>query len=124
MKKLIYSIVLLVSMSSMSFAQEANVIAKSNGKSELAASMKSGEYEFQFKTERSKESVEKAASYYTSIFNMSYDESSKTVEVKLIENTPSARMVVARFLSANQIRYVEIDGNNVVISDFIEQYLK
>ena len=77
MKKLIYSIVLLVSMTSLTYAQEAESIAKSNGKVELVQSKTTGVYQFSFATDRTAESVEKAASYYTSNFTVDFDEASK-----------------------------------------------
>lgn len=124
MKKIIYSIVLLVSMSSFTYAQEAANIAKSNGKVELVNSKTTGEYEFHFATERSKESVEKAASYYTSNFTVEFDEASNTATLKMIENNVTSRTIVARFLSVNQVRFVEIDGMNIDMGEFIESYLK
>jgi predicted solute-binding protein len=124
MKKLIYSLALLVSMSSLSYAQEAENIVNSNGKAALISSKTSGEYEFTFATERTDESVEKSASYYTTNFTVDFDPSTKKAVVTMIENTVTSRTILARFLSSNQIRYVEIDGTNVSISDFIESYLK
>lgn len=124
MKKIIYSIVLLVSMSSMTYAQEASNIANSNGKLELVKSKTSGEYEFTFATERTKESVEKAASYYTKNFSVAFDETSNTATVKMIDNSITARTTIGRFLSSNQVKFVEIDGVNVTVSDFIMSYLK
>ena len=113
-------------MSSLTYAQEAESAntAKSNGKTELVKSKTTGEYQFSFMTDRTKESVEKAASYYTSNFTVEFDESSNTATVKMIENNVTSRTIVSRFLAVNQIRYVEVDGTNVSISDFIESYLK
>ena len=113
-------------MSSLTFAQEvesANT-AKSNGKSELVKSKTTGEYQFSFITDRTKESVEKAASYYTTYFTVTFDEASNTATVKMIENNVTSRTIVSRFLAMNQIRYIEVDGTNVSLSDFIDSYLK
>lgn len=108
----------------MTFAQEAENIAKSNGKTELVNSKTTGEYQFHFVTERTKESVEKAASYYTSNFTVDFDEASNTATINMIENDVTSRTIVARFLAVNQVRFVEIDGTNVDMSVFIESYLK
>ena len=124
MKKLIYSIVLLVSMSSLTYAQEAESIAKSNGKVELVQSKTTGVYQFSFATDRTAESVEKAASYYTSNFTVDFDEASNTATINLVENDVTSRTVIARFLAVNQVKFIEIDGMNVEMYVFIESYLK
>jgi hypothetical protein len=124
MKKLIYSIVLLVSMTSLTYAQEAESIAKSNGKVELVQSKTTGVYQFSFATDRTAESVEKAASYYTSNFTVDFDEASNTATINLVENNVTSRTVIARFLAVNQVKFIEIDGMNVEMYVFIESYLK
>ena len=124
MKKLIYSIVLLVSMTSLTYAQEAESIAKSNGKVELVQSKTTGVYQFSFATDRTAESVEKAASYYTSNFTVDFDEASNTATINLVENDVTSRTVIARFLAVNQVKFIEIDGMNFEIYVFIESYLK
>jgi hypothetical protein len=124
MKKLIYSIVLLVSMTSLTYAQEAESIAKSNGKVELVQSKTTGVYQFSFATDRTAESVEKAASYYTSNFTVDFDEASNTATINLVENDVTSRTVIARFLAVNQVKFIEIDGMNVEMYVFIESYLK
>lgn len=124
MKKLIYSIVLLVSMTSLTYAQEAESIAKSNGKVELVQSKTTGVYQFSFATDRTAESVEKAASYYTSNFTVDFDEASNTATINLVENDVTSRTVIARFLAVNQVKFIEIDGMNVEMYVFLESYLK
>jgi len=124
MKKLIYSIVLLVCMTSLTYAQEAESIAKSNGKVELVQSKTTGVYQFSFATDRTAESVEKAASYYTSNFTVDFDEASNTATINLVENDVTSRTVIARFLAVNQVKFIEIDGMNVEMYVFIESYLK
>ena len=124
MKKLIYSIDLLVCMTSLTYAQEAESIAKSNGKVELVQSKTTGVYQFSFATDRTAESVEKAASYYTSNFTVDFDEASNTATINLVENDVTSRTVIARFLAVNQVKFIEIDGMNVEMYVFIESYLK
>jgi hypothetical protein len=124
MKKLIYSLVVLLSVVSFSYGQEVNNVALSNGKEALLKSKVSGEFEFKFGSDRTKESVDKGASYYTQYFTVDFNEGTDVAKIKLIENTPSARMVVARFLSYNQVRKVKVDSEELSISDFIDLYLK
>lgn len=124
MKKLILSLLLIVSVTSLSYAQELENVVTSKGKKELAKSKSSGEYEFTFVTERTAASVEKAASYYTQNFTIDFNEETNTVAIKLIENTITSRTIIARFLSSNQVRYVEVDDESMIVSDFMDAYLK
>ena len=124
MRNIIYSLIAIVTMTSMSFAQDMNTVANSNGKKALIESKENGTFEFHFATERTKESVDKAASYYVSNFTVEFDESTNIATVKLIENDVTSRAIVSRFLAVNQIRLIEVDGDMVSISDFIENYLK
>lgn len=114
----------MFSVISFSFGQEVENIAVSNGTKELASSKISGEYEFQFETERTSESVEKAASFYTQYFTVDFDEETQLVKIKMIENTASSRIIIARFLSYNKVQYVKIDGDETSVSDFMDKYLK
>ncbi len=111
-------------MTSLTYAQEAESIAKSNGKVELVQSKTTGVYQFSFATDRTAESVEKAASYYTSNFTVDFDEASNTATINLVENDVTSRTVIARFLAVNQVKFIEIDGMNVEMYVFIESYLK
>lgn len=114
----------MLSVVSFSYGQEVGNIAVSNGKTALEKSKVSGEFEFKFDGDRTKESVDKAASFYTQHFTVDFSEETDVAKIKLIENTPSARMVVARFLSYNQVRAVKVDSKELIISDFIDLYLK
>jgi len=124
MMKLIYSLVLMVCMTSLTYAQEVENVVKSNGKRELVKSKTTGEYQFFFDSERTKESVEKAASYYVSNFTVNFDPEANKVTLKMVENNVTSRTKVARFLAVNQIMFIEIDGATIGLSEFTESYLK
>lgn len=124
MKKLIVSLAVLLSAVSFSFGQEMENIAISNGVKELASSKILGEYVFQFETERTSESVEKAASFYKQYFSVDFNEETQLLKLNMIENTPSSRIIVARFLSYNKVQYIKIDEDLISVSDFMDKYLK
>lgn len=124
MKKLILSLLVLFGLTSLSIAQEAELLVDSHGKSALIKSKNSGEFEFNFESERTKASVDKAASFYTNHFTVDYNEENGAVKIKMVNNTPESRIVVSRFLSYNQVRFVKVDNENLNMTDFIDLYLR
>lgn len=124
MRKLILSLLVLFSLTSSSFAQEAELIVDSKGKSALIKSKSSGEFEFKFETERTKASIDKAASFYTQHFTVDYNEETGVVKIDMVENTQGSRAIISRFLSYNQVKFVKVDNENLSMTDFIELYLK
>ena len=124
MKKIIYTLFVLIGFMSMSFAQEKSEIANSEGKTELLKSKESGEYVFVLPAGLTKDQVAKNASYYTSMFSVAYDENSYEAKVTILDNAPKSRFVIARFLSACGIRFVKVNDDFVDITEFINQYLK
>lgn len=124
MKKIFLSLFVLFSLTSLSFAQEAELLVDSKGKSALMKSKDSGEFEFKFETSRTKESIEKAASFYTQHFTVDYNEEARVAKIKMVENTIASRVIISRFLSYNQVKFVKVDGENLNMTDFIALYLR
>jgi len=124
MKNLICSLVVLLSVVSFSYGQDVEYVVASKGKSALIESKTSGDYEFKFEMDRTKESVDKAASFYTKHFTVDFNEETEVVKIKMVENTASSRAIVSRFLSYNEMRYVRVDNEKLTMSDFIDLYLK
>lgn len=124
MKKIFLSLFVLFSLTSLSFAQEAELLVDSKGKSALVESKNSGEFEFKFETKRSKESIEKAASFYIKHFTVDYNEETGIAKINMINNTPESRIIVSRFLSYSQVRFVKVDSENLDMTNFIELYLR
>lgn len=124
MRKIFLSLFVLFSLTSFSFAQEAELLVDSKGKSALIESKTTGEFEFKFETKKSKESIEKASSFYTQHFTVDYNEETGIVKINMINNTPESRIIVSRFLSYSQVRFVKVDNENLNMTDFIEMYLR
>lgn len=122
MKKLVYTLMLLVGFATVSFAQEANEIAVTEGSEELANSKADGDYVFVLngKTEGD---ITDAAQYYTLYFKVSFDEASQVAKLEMVENDQRARAVIVRFLVAAGFRNVDVDGKVISINDFRESYL-
>ena len=124
MRKIIYTLFVLVGFSSMGFAQERTEIAKSEGKTELLESKVSGKYVFSLPENVTAEEVEQKSSYYTSNFTVDFDAASHKSTLTMIENEVISRHIVARFLSSCGVRFVEVEGENITIDQLIELYLK
>lgn len=104
-------------------AQDANK-AICSSKVKLVKGVESGTIELVLSEAITKENVEKYASYYKNIFSVSFDEKTHVINIKMIENTSSNRRVILRFLSANQVQNVVVEGQSFPVSDFFENFLK
>ena len=124
MKKLIFTFFVLIGLSSMGFAQEADAIATTKGSKELSSSKESGKFEFTLPSSLTAEDVSKNAAYYTHYFTVSFDAGSHKAVLAMTENTSKNRYVIARFLTACGVSHLEVDKANVKLYDFIDLYLK
>ena len=124
MKKLVSSLFIVAGLFTFGFAQEANEIAISNGEMGLVASKISGEYEFTMPSNLTKEKFDASAKYYTTAFSAAYDEGSHKMSLKMIENEQKNRYVIARLLTACQVKYIRVDDTSIKLYEFIEKYLK
>lgn len=123
MKKLVYTLMFLVGFATVSFAQEAPEIAISEGTTELAQSKIDGNYVF-ILSGKTKADIIAASTYYEHYFTIDFNESSQTVKISMVENNERGRPVIVRFLVASGVRYVDVDGKNVSVSDFMSSYLQ
>jgi hypothetical protein len=124
MKKIISILFFLVGLLSFSFSQEAHQIATFKGAEDLAASKTSGLYEFTLPSTLSKESIDKSASYYKSMFTVDFDEASHKATLTMVDNTLKNRYVMVRLLTACKVNHVTVDDETLQLYDFIDSYLK
>ncbi len=122
MKKLVYTLMFLVGFATVSFAQEANEIAVTEGSEELAKSKADGDYVFVM-SGKTEEEISGAATYYTSYFKVAFDEGTQTAKLEMVENNERARAVIMRFLVASGVRHIDVDGKVIPINDFMTNYL-
>ncbi len=122
MKSLLMSICFVVTTFFLS-AQDANK-AFCSSKAKLVKGVESGIIEMTLSDAVTKENIEKNAVYYKNIFSASFDEPTHVVTIKMLDNTSSNRRVVLRFLSANQVQNVIVEGQSYLTHDFYENFLK
>jgi hypothetical protein len=95
-----------------------------SSKATLVKGVSTGIIEIKLHEAITKEDVEKYASYYKNIFTVSFDEKSRLASIKMLQNTSANRMVILRFLGANQVQNVIVEGKLFTLNDFYENYLK
>lgn len=122
MKTFLMSIFFVVSTFILN-AQDSNK-AVCNSKSNLVKGVESGIIEMTLSEAVTRENVEKYAGYYKNIFSVTFDEAKHLITFKMLDNTSSNRRVILRFLSANQVQNVIVEGQLFLIHDFYENFLK
>ena len=93
----------------ISFAQTAHV-ASCTSISHLKEGVSSGNVELVLPQEITAELVAENAQYYVPFFTVSYNENNHLATFQMVANTSDARRVIIRFLSANQINTVLVEG--------------
>jgi hypothetical protein len=105
------------------FGQQSNTAYGASG-AEILSGKEKGIIELKFPENITKEDIEKYAVYYKNTFQTNFDVNSHKATFTLIENNSSNRRVILRFLAANQIQYIVVDGMSFIPSDFYEKFLK
>jgi len=123
MNKFLCTLIVLVGFASVGFSQNPITLANSEGKAALMASKVSGEYIFTMPESVDKAMVAKNSVFYLAYFAVDFDETSKIAKINLVENEPSSRIIIARFLTSCGVREVQIDEQEESMTDFIANYL-
>lgn len=122
MKKTFFSI-FMVFCFFCSYGQQANT-AFGASSTELLQGKEKGLIELKLPENITKENVEKYATFYKNTFQTNFDEKSHVATFQMLDNTSSNRRVILRFLAANQIQYIVVDGMSFIPSDFYDKFLK
>ncbi|MES2799024.1 MAG: hypothetical protein V4638_03345 [Bacteroidota bacterium] len=122
MKTLFCTLILAAGLSSVAMAQEG--VAVSPSKTEIAAGKTSGNFKFTLPEGTTAEDVAQNSKYYTHYFTVNYDAKSRVADITMISNDEKSRSVIIRFLVANSVEKLNIDGTLVSTGDYFEKYLK
>ena len=123
MKKLL-TILLVAFLGGSLNAQQAPQKAKVESAEKFAAGKKKGKFEFQLPATATKATVDQTASYYVKHFTVSFDESAKKAKVTMVQNDAESRLIILRFLVANDISHVTMDGKDYDVETFYADYIK
>ena len=122
MKKVLLVAVFLISIF-ISFAQD-NSTAICGTKLALTQEKDAGKIKMKLPASVSEEDVRSYASYYEKKFTIEYNNTTHEIVYNMVVNNANNRRVILRFLSANQIQNVIVEGRLYTANDFYENYLK
>lgn len=122
MKKFLFAAVFLVS-TFISFAQD-NSTAVCGTKLALTQEKDAGKIKMKLPASISEEDVRNYASYYEKMFTIDFNNTTHEIVYNMVVNDANNRRVILRFLSANQIQSVIVEGRIYTANDFYENYLK
>jgi hypothetical protein len=107
----------------ISFAQTANT-ASCKSVANLKEGVSSGKIEVVLPSQLSSDDVASYAKYYEPFFTVDFNSSNHTATFQMVSNTSDSRRVILRFLSANQIQAVVIEGKSYQLQDFFQNFLE
>jgi hypothetical protein len=122
MKHVLFGILFLFS-ACISFAQTANSATCSSVKN-LKEGVSKGKIELTLPSQLSPEDVASYAKYYEPFFLVDYNSKNHVATFQMVSNTVEARRVILRFLGANQIQTVIIEGKSYQLQDFYQNFLE
>ncbi len=122
MKHLLFGILFFVT-GSISFAQTVNSASCPSSKT-LKEGVVSGKIEVTLPNQLSSEDVASYAKYYEPFFYVDFNSKNHVATFQMVSNTPDSRRVILRFLSANQIQSVMVDGKSYQLQDFYQNFLE
>jgi len=122
MKKVLLAAVFLIS-TFISFAQD-NSTATCGTKLALTQEKEAGKIKMKLPASISEEDVRSYGSYYEKMFTIDFNASTHEIVYNMVVNDANNRRVILRFLSANQIQNVIVEGRVYTANDFYEAFLK
>lgn len=122
MKQVLFGILFLL-IGSFSFAQTANT-ASCTSAAKLKEGVSTGKIEVILPSQLSPEDVASYSKYYEPFFFVDFNSKSHTATFQMVSNTSESRRVILRFLSANQIQTVVVDGKSYLLQDFYQNFLE
>jgi regulatory protein YycI of two-component signal transduction system YycFG len=123
MKKVVFILVALFMVSAYSYAQQANQVLIQVGKESIKEKINAGSLEVFFNVNKDATEIRTNANYYVSYFKVNYDDKTGRAMITFIDQSQMARKVVERFLIANQITEVIVDGKPMPVQNFMDQFL-
>ena len=124
MKKIIFTLIAVLSISLVGLSQEASKMALTEGHTALVKSQETREYIYTLPSDVTSEHVEKVSKYYLTYFTIDFDESTKVAKVKMNAQSEKGEMVMGRFLSSCGVRNITVDDKEMTLDTFMREYLK
>lgn len=82
-------------------------------------------FNFTFETSHTAEELNKNGVFYVDYFTTTVTEVNGHLNVnfKLVEDTEMARRVITRYFSNLEIKQITVNGNTMLLQDFMDQYI-
>jgi hypothetical protein len=122
MKHVLFGIFFLLS-GSFAISQTANSASCSSVKN-LKVGVSAGHIEVTLPSQLTAEEVAGFAKYYEPFFYVDFNAKNHVATFQMVSNTADARRVIIRFLAANQIQTVTIEGKSYQLQDFYQNFLE
>ena len=122
MKHVLFGILFFLT-GSISFAQTANTASCPSSKN-LKEGVVSGKIEVTLPSQLSPEDVASYAKYYEPFFFVDFNSKNHVATFQMVTNTVESRRVILRFLAANHIQIVVVDGKSYQLQDFYQNFLE
>lgn len=121
MKKIL-TILIAAFIGGSALAQDAPAKARVESSAKFNAGKSKGTYEFLIPSATADE-VKKTSAYYTQYFTVDFDDKTKTAKIKMVKTDEQAKHVIVRFLVANQVKEVSMDGKDYSPEEFFKQHI-
>ena len=122
MKHVLFGFFFLLS-GSFAFSQAANTASCTSVKN-LKEGVSSGHIEVTLPSHLTPDEVASYAKYYEPFFLVDFNVKNHVATFQMVSNTSDARRVIIRFLAANQIQTVTIEGKSYQLQDFYQNFLE
>jgi Zn-dependent alcohol dehydrogenase len=124
MKTFFLSLIAVIGLSTVSYAQDASNSATAQTKTQLASAKEIGVYTFVMPAALTAEEVSKNSKYYVHYFTTEFNASTKEVKLKMNANDELGRKVITRFLASCGVQNVIVEGKSMITEDFFNTYMK
>ena len=119
--KTLFSTLALVFVMSLSFGQNTATIQSVK---ELEEVREKGKLSFVMPANFTAEEISNKSKYYTLYFTVDFNESTKVATVNMKNNDDRSRAIIVRFLTACEIKDIQVGNDKVNRDSFFEKYLK
>ncbi|MBI2259075.1 MAG: hypothetical protein HYU67_09260 [Flavobacteriia bacterium] len=122
MKKITFLFLVFFTVSS--FAQKKFHQITCDTKTSIEKQKENGSFTFIFPDQIDKEQIDRTAKFYTNYFVVSFNNKTKSVQIRMTVNDQNNRRVIKRFLISNKIEEIILDDQIYTVDNFYNQFLK
>ncbi|MEX1192104.1 MAG: hypothetical protein WED10_02995 [Brumimicrobium sp.] len=103
------------------FAQKAHIEGSAEN---FKKNVESGDIKVEMPEKSDADEINRSSKYYVDYFTVDYNEETRIADIKMVDNTSESRRVINRFFLSNNVRIVELDGEEYSINEFYSSFLE